>query len=64
MIIKMVLGVVGARGVSVNPLVDLELNIASVFAITLILIAKETFAQGLIVNLPAVQILAVSGNFF
>ena len=64
----MVLGMVGACGVSVNlgvnPPVGLELNIAAVFAVTLILTAKEMFVQGSIGNLPAAKILAVSENFF
>ena len=60
----MVFGMAGPCGVSVKPLVDLELNIAAVTVITLITIAKEKVVQGSIVNLPAVKIHAVSCNFF
>ena len=60
----MVLGMVGARGVIVNASVELKQNIAAVTVVTLILTAKEMVVKGLIVNLPAVQILAVSRNFF
>ena len=56
----MLFGVLGARGVSVNPPVDLKLNIAAVIAVTLTPIAKEKVVQGSIVNLPAAKILAVS----
>ena len=59
----MVLGMVGACGVSVNPPVGLEKNIAAVTVITLIPIVKEKVVQGTIINLPAAKILAVSGNF-
>ena len=60
----MLIGVLGARGVSVNPPVDLKQNIAAVTVVTLIPNAKEKVVhQGTIVNLLAVKILAVSENF-
>ena len=60
----MVLGMVGVRGVIVNASVELKQNIAAVTVVTLIPIAKEKVAQGSVMNIPAVKILAVSGNFF
>ena len=58
--IQMVLGVVGACGVGVNPPVGLDIKIAAVIVVTLIPTAKEMFVQGSIGNLPAAKILAVS----